>query len=201
MALQGFGRVGTVLAEMLADAGATLVALADDREAVANAAGIDAAAAIAHMRKHDTVRDLPGAEPIDRSAIFGVDCDLFITAGIQYQIDEAAAQQLRAGILIEASNAPTTQADAILRDRDVLVVPTSCARPAAWCWPTSSGSRTCSPSSGRRRRSRGPGADHGWSFADVLAMSEAKSVDLRGAAMMVAVDRVAGATTLRPLSA
>ena len=66
MALQGFGRVGTVLAEMLADAGATLVALADDRDAVANATGIDAAAAIAHMRKHDTVRDLPGAEA-DRS--------------------------------------------------------------------------------------------------------------------------------------
>ena len=66
VALQGFGRVGTVLAEMLADAGATLVALADDREAVANPAGIDAAAAIAHMRKQDTVRDLAGAER-DRS--------------------------------------------------------------------------------------------------------------------------------------
>ena len=201
VALQGFGRVGTVLGEMLGDAGATLVALADDRQAVASSAGIDPAAAVAHMHKHDTVRDMPGAEPIDRSAIFGVDCDLFITAGIQYQIDEAAAEQLRAGILIEASNAPTTpEADAILHDRDVLVVPDLlCAAGGMvlayfeWVQDMQSFFWTEEAISADLERIM-DGA-----FGDVLAMSEAKSVDLRGAAMMVAVDRVAGATTLRGL--
>ena len=85
MALQGFGRVGTVLAEMLADAGATLVALADDREAVANA---DRHRRCRRHRAYAQARHgarPAGAEPIDRSTIFGVDCDLFITAGIQYQ--------------------------------------------------------------------------------------------------------------------
>ena len=201
VALQGFGRVGTVLAEMLAEAGVTLVALADDRQAVANPAGIDAEAAVAHVRKHDTVRDLPGAEPIDRSSIFGIDCDLFISAGIQYQIDEAAAEQLRAGILIEAGNAPTTPAaDAILRERGVLVVPDLlCAAGGMvlayfeWVQDMQSFFWTEQQINTDLERIM-DGA-----FADVLAMSEAKSVDLRGAAMMVAVERVAGATTLRGL--
>ena len=142
-----------------------------------------------------------GAERIDRSAIFGLDCDLFITAGIQYQIDEAAAQQLRAGILIEASNAPTTpEADAILRERDVLVVPDLlCAAGGMvlayfeWVQDMQSFFWTEEAISADLERIM-DGA-----FSDVLAMSEAKSVDLRGAAMMVAVDRVAGATTLRGL--
>jgi glutamate dehydrogenase (NAD(P)+) len=201
VALQGFGRVGTVLAEMLADAGATLVALADDHEAVANPAGIDAALAIAHMRKRDTVRDLAGADAIDRSTIFGVDCDLFITAGVQSQIDEAAAEQLGAGILIEASNAPTTpEADIILGDRDVLVVPDILSAAGGmvlayfeWVQDMQSFYWTEEAINADLERIM-DGA-----FGDVLAMSEAKSVDLRGAAMMVAVDRVAGATSLRGL--
>ena len=199
--LQGFGRVGTVLAEMLAEAGATLVGLADDRQAVANASGIDAAAAVEHVRKHDTVRDLADAEAIDRSTIFGLDCDLFVSAGIQYQIDEAAAEQLRAGILIEAGNAPTTPAaDAILRQRDVLVVPDLlCAAGGMvlayfeWVQDMQSFFWTEEEITGDLERIM-DGA-----FNDVLAMSETKSVDLRGAAMMVAVERVAGATTLRGL--
>jgi glutamate dehydrogenase (NAD(P)+) len=201
VALQGFGRVGTALAEMLADAGASLVALADDRRAVANPHGIDAAAAVTHMRKHDTVRDVPGAEPMDRSSIFALDCDVFITAGRQYQIDQAAAEQVKAGILIEAGNAPTTPAaDAILRDRGVLVVPDIlCAAGGLvlayfeWVQDMQSFFWTEEAIRGDLERIM-DGA-----FADVLAMSEAQSVDLRGAAMMVAVERVAGATTLRGL--
>ena len=201
VALQGFGRVGTVLAEMLAEAGVTLVALADDFNAVANAAGIDVAAAVAHIRRSDTVRELPGAEPIDRSTIFGTDCDLFISAGIQNQVDEAAAEQLKARILIEASNAPTTPAaDAILRDRGVLVVPDILSAAGGmvlayfeWVQDVQSFFWTEQEITADLERIM-DGA-----FGDVLAMSEAKSVDLRGAAMMVAVERVAGATNLRGL--
>jgi glutamate dehydrogenase (NAD(P)+) len=199
--LQGFGRVGTVLAEMLAEAGVRIIALADDHDAVANTAGIDAAAAVKHVRRHDTVRELPGAEPIDRSTIFGTDCDLFISAGIQYQIDEAAAEQMQAGVLVEAGNAPTTPAaDAILRDRGVLVVPDILGAAggmvlAYFEWVQDVQSFFWTEEEIREDLERiMDGA-----FADVLAMSEAKSVDLRGAAMMVAVDRVAGATTLRGL--
>ena len=180
-----------------------LVALADDREAVANPAGIDAAAAIAHMRKHDTDHGTwPGAER-DRSGRPSSASTATCSSppGVQYQIDEAAAEQLRAGILIEASNAPTTpEADAILRDRDVLVVPDIlCAAGGMvlayfeWVQDMQSFFWTEEAIAADLERIM-DGA-----FGDVLAMSEAKSVDLRGAAMMVAVDRVAGATTLRGL--
>ena len=139
-----------------------------------------------------TTRCGPAAGPsrIDRSAIFGLDCDLFITAGIQYQIDEAAAQQLRAGILIEASNAPTTpEADAILRDRRAGGADLLCAAGGMvlayfeWVQDMQSFFWTEEAITADLERIM-DGAS-----ADVLAMSEAKSVDLRGAAMMVAVDR------------
>ncbi|MEP6808017.1 MAG: Glu/Leu/Phe/Val dehydrogenase, partial [Chloroflexota bacterium] len=118
VAIQGFGRVGTTLAEMLSEAGARVVAIADDRTAVANPSGIDVAAAVEWMHRHDSITDCPGTEPIERSDLFGVDCDVVVSAGLQNQVTAAAAEALRAGILAEASNSPTTaEADAILRDR------------------------------------------------------------------------------------
>ena len=116
--IQGFGRVGTTLAEMLSAAGARIVGIADDRAAVANPSGIDVAAAVDWIRQRDTIAGCPGAEPIERSDLFGLDCDVLVSAGIQNQVTAAAADALRAGILAEAGNAPTTpEADAILRDR------------------------------------------------------------------------------------
>ncbi|HEX6656415.1 MAG TPA: Glu/Leu/Phe/Val dehydrogenase, partial [Candidatus Limnocylindria bacterium] len=124
VAIQGFGRVGTVLAELLHATGARVVAIADDRQAVANPQGIPVAAAVDWMRRNDTVREMPDAQPMDRAAIFGTACDILITAGVQHQIDAEAARQMQAKVLVEASNAPTTpEADAILAERNVLVVP------------------------------------------------------------------------------
>jgi glutamate dehydrogenase (NAD(P)+) len=201
VAIQGFGRVGMVLAPMLSDAGARIVALADDRHAMANADGIEVAAAVEWMRKHDSIQGLPDAQPIDRQAAFGLDCDILVSAGVQYQIDQAEAEQIKARILVEAGNSPTTpEADAHLRDRGVLVVPDILCTAGAmvlayfeWVQDMQAFFWAEDEVAGELERIM-DGA-----FADVLAMSHAKSVDLRGAAMMVAVDRVAGATTLRGL--
>jgi glutamate dehydrogenase (NAD(P)+) len=201
VALQGFGRVGTGLAPMLADAGAVIVAVADDRDAVTNPDGIDVPAAVLWMRQHDSVRGMPGATPIDRTAAFGVGCDIVVSAGVQYQIDEAAAEQIKASILVEAGNSTTTpEADAALRDRGVLVVPDILCTAGSmvlayfeWVQDMQAFFWTDEEIAAEQARIM-DGA-----FADVLSMSEAKSVDLRGAAMMVAVERVAGATTLRGL--
>jgi glutamate dehydrogenase (NAD(P)+) len=201
VAIQGFGRVGMVLAPMLSDAGAQIVAVADDRHAVANPGGIDVAAAVEWMRKNDSIRGLPDAEPVDRQAAFGLDCDILVSAGVQYQIDLAEAEQVKARILVEAGNSPTTpEADAHLRDRGVLVVPDILCTAGSmvlayfeWVQDMQAFFWAEGEVAGELERIM-DGA-----FADVLAMSHAKSVDLRGAAMMVAVDRVAGATTLRGL--
>jgi glutamate dehydrogenase (NAD(P)+) len=201
IALQGFGRVGTVLAQMLSDAGARIVAIADDRRAAANADGIAIAPAVEHVQQHDTVEGLPGAEPIERAALFSLDCDILVSAGVQYQLDRVVAEQIRAGIVVEASNSPTTpEADEVLRDRGVLVVPDILCTAGSmvlayfeWVQDMQSFFWTDAEVVAELERIMD------LAFADVLAMSEASSVDLRGAAMMVAVERVAGATTLRGL--
>lgn len=201
VAIQGFGRVGTVLASMLAGAGARIVAIADDRNAVAAPAGIDVAAAAEWVRRHDSIAGCPNTEPIERADIFATDCDIVVSAGLQNQVTAAAADALRAGILAEAGNSPTTaEADAILRDRGVLVIPDILCTAGglvlgyfewvqdmqAFFW-----------AEGEVGSELDRIMDD--AFAGVMAMGESHKVDLRGAAMMVAVGRVAEATMLRGL--
>ncbi|MEX0625454.1 MAG: Glu/Leu/Phe/Val dehydrogenase [Chloroflexota bacterium] len=201
VAIQGFGRVGTTLAEMLSGAGARVVAIADDRAAVANPSGIDVPAAVDWMHRHDSITDCPGTEPIDRADLFGVDCDVLVSAGLQNQVTAEAADALRAGILAEAANSPTTpEADAILRDRGVLVVPDILCSAGGlllgyfeWVQDTQAffwADREIAAELERIMEA---------AFAGVLATAERERVDLRGAAMMVAVGRVAEATALRGL--
>lgn len=199
--VQGFGRVGSALAELLDDAGARVVAIADDRDAAANPDGIPVAQAVEWMRRNDTVRGTPGATPIERADIFGVECDIFVSAGVQHQLDAAAAEQLTAPVLVEAGNAPTTpDADAILRERNVLVMPDLLAAAggmvlAYFEWVQDMQFFFWSEEQVTAELERIMDA----AIDEVMAMSRSASVDLRGAAMMVAVNRVAGATTLRGL--
>jgi glutamate dehydrogenase (NAD(P)+) len=199
--VQGFGRVGTVLAEMLAGAGARIVAIADDRHAVANAAGIDVAAAVDWMHRRDTVAEMPGTEPIERSDLFGVECEILVSAGVQSQLTAEVANGIRAGIVAEAGNSPTTpEADAILLDRGVFVIPdilcTAGGMAVAYFeWVQDMQAFFWSEEEIAAELDRI--IDD--AFAGVMAMSETKRVDMRGAAMMVAVGRVAEATSLRGL--
>jgi glutamate dehydrogenase (NAD(P)+) len=201
VAIQGFGRVGTILAEMLAAAGARVVAIADDRAAVANAAGIDVAAAVEWVRRQDTIAGCPGADPIERDDLFGVDCDVLVTAGLQNQVTAAAADSVRAAIVAEAANSPTTpEADAILRDRGILVIPDILCSAGGlllgyfeWVQDTQAffwADREIAQELERIMEA---------AFGGVLATAEREGVDLRGAAMMLAVGRVAEATALRGL--
>jgi glutamate dehydrogenase (NAD(P)+) len=201
VAIQGFGRVGSVLAELLDAAGARVVAIADDRQAVADPNGINVKRAVAWMRHQDSVRGMPDVTAMDRAAIFGLDCDILVTAGVQQQIDAAAAEQVRAAVLVEASNGPTTpDADEILRQRNVLVVPDILATAgglvlAYFEWVQDVQAFFWSDEQIRAELDRIMDDAVG----DVTAMSHERGVDMRGAAMMVAVDRVASATSLRGL--
>ena len=201
VAIQGFGRVGTILAEQLAEAGARIVAIADDRKAVANPAGIDPGPAAEWVRRHDSIGGLPDAEPIDRADLFATDCEVLVSAGLQNQVTAAAADRMRAGILAEAANSPTTaEADATLRDRGVLVIPDILCTAGGlvlgyfeWVQDMQAFFWAEAEVAGQLDRIMDD------AFAGVMAMAEARTVDLRGAAMMVAVGRVAEATTLRGL--
>jgi glutamate dehydrogenase (NAD(P)+) len=199
--IQGFGRVGTILAEMLDAAGARVVAIADDRAAVANPAGIDVAAAVEWTHRNDAIAGCPGAERIERDDLSATDCEIFVSAGLQNQVTAAAADRMRAGILAEAANSPTTvEADAILGDRGVLVLPDIlCAAGGLllgyfeWVQDTQAffwADREIAMELERIMEA---------AFAGVMATADREKVDLRRAAMMVAVGRVAEATALRGL--
>jgi glutamate dehydrogenase (NAD(P)+) len=201
VAIQGFGRVGSALAELMSAAGARIVAVADDRNAVQNRAGVDVPRAIAWLREHDTIADLPDTEPMSREAIFETDCEILVTAGLQDQVTAANAGAVHARILVEAANGPTSpEGDAILRDRGVTVLPDILCTSGGmvisyfeWVQDIQSFFWTNEEIRADLDRIMDDAT------AEVMAMAEAEKVDLRRAAMMVAVKRVADATTLRGL--
>jgi glutamate dehydrogenase (NAD(P)+) len=199
--IQGFGRVGMTLAEELDGAGATIVGIADDRDAVANANGIDVAASIRWMREHDAIRDLPATEPMTKAELFAMDCHVIALAGLQGEITDANADTVRARLIAEVANGGTTPgADLILADRGVTVIPdiicTSGGTVLGYFeWVQDMQAFFWSDVEITDQLDRI--VDEG--MAQVQAMAAAERVDLRAAAMMVAVSRVADATTLRGL--
>ena len=122
--IQGFGNVGSHLAQRLAELGATVIALSDARGGVLHEAGIDVAAALAHAREHHWLEGLPGTESISNNELLELPCDILIPAAMEATIDCDNADRIKARLLVEAANMPVThQADDILRERGVVVVP------------------------------------------------------------------------------
>jgi glutamate dehydrogenase (NAD(P)+) len=201
IAIQGFGRVGMTIAEELASAGARIVALADDRDAVANASGIAIGRAIEWMREHDAVRGLPDTEPMAKAEIFATDCDVLVLAGLQGEVTDTNAGAIRAGIVAEVANGGTTPAaDLVLADRGITVIPDIVATAGGTVlgyfeWVQDMQAFFWSEAEITEQLDRIMDEAMG----DIGAMAKAEKVDLRSAAMMVAVSRVADATTLRGL--
>ncbi len=201
IAIQGFGRVGSILAGMLSDAGARIVAIADDNHAVADPGGIDISRAMAWVGEHDAIEGLPNAEPMGRPEIFAMACDILVSAGLQSQITATNASSVRARIVAEAATAPTTPAGHdVLRDRGIRVIPDILCTAGGlvlsyfeWVQDMQSFFWTDEQIAAELDRIMDA------AMGDVVAMSEANRVDLRGAAMMLAVSRVAEATQLRGL--
>ncbi|MBI2467840.1 MAG: Glu/Leu/Phe/Val dehydrogenase [Candidatus Rokubacteria bacterium] len=124
VAVQGFGNVGSVSATLLHDAGARIVAASDSGGGTLNPRGLDPRALLRHKRESGRLADYPGGEPIDNAGVLGADCDVLIPAALEQQITAANAERVRARLVVEGANGPTTpEADAILDARDVLVVP------------------------------------------------------------------------------
>jgi glutamate dehydrogenase (NAD(P)+) len=201
VAIQGFGRVGMTIAEELTAAGATVVGIADDREAVGNASGIAVDRAIEWMREHDAIKGLPNTEPMTKAELFALDCDILVPAGLEGEITDANADSIRARIVAEAANGATTAAaDAILADRGTPVIPDIICTAGAmvlgyfeWVQDMQAFFWTEPEITAELDRILDE------AVTGVQAMADAEKVDLRAAAMMVAVSRVAEATSLRGL--
>jgi glutamate dehydrogenase (NAD(P)+) len=128
IAIQGFGNVGGVAGRLFAEAGAKVVAVQDHGGTIYCAAGLDVPALLAHVRKAGTVAGFapPGAnvEVMADEKFWETDCDILIPAALEQQITRANAGKLQAKMVIEGANGPTTpEADDILHERNILVLP------------------------------------------------------------------------------
>ena len=124
VAVQGFGNVGGTAGRLFVEAGAQLVAVQDHTGSIYNPLGMDAAALQEHVREHGGVKGFPGAEAIDTDAFWSVDCDILIPAALEGQINKDNAERIKARMVIEGATGPTTpEADDILHDKGVLVLP------------------------------------------------------------------------------
>jgi glutamate dehydrogenase (NAD(P)+) len=124
VAVQGFGNVGRNLARLLSDEGARVVAVSDSKGGVANPYGIDVQAAITHKSEHGALLGLPGAEEISNEELVEIDCDVLAPCALEQVITGDNAARVRARMVAEGANGPTTPAaDEILEDRGILVLP------------------------------------------------------------------------------
>ncbi|GAB4087472.1 Glu/Leu/Phe/Val family dehydrogenase [Hydrogenophaga soli] len=124
IAVQGFGNVGGIAAKLFAAAGARVVAVQDHGGTIYREAGLDVTALLDHVARNGSVGGFPDAEVLQSDAFWDVPCDILIPAALEGQITAANAGRIQARMIIEGANGPTTpQADDILHERNILVLP------------------------------------------------------------------------------
>jgi glutamate dehydrogenase (NAD(P)+) len=122
--IQGFGNVGSVTARLMHELGCKIVGLSDISGGVYNAKGIDVYAALRHSKEHGSLAHLPGTEPVTNSELLELSCDILIPAALENQLTRSNAARVKARLVVEAANGPTTpEADLILNDQGVTIVP------------------------------------------------------------------------------
>jgi glutamate dehydrogenase/leucine dehydrogenase len=201
VAVQGFGNAGNIAARLIAAEGATVVAVSDSMGGIRNMAGLDPNRVLAWKKEHGTVQGFPGAEDITNAEVLETECDILIPAALENQITVRNAAKIKAKLVAEAANGPTTpEADAILYERGVFLIPDILCN---------AGGVTVSYFEWVQDLNR----DH-WTetevnaklktimvqaFAEVLAQSQKNGVNMRTGAYLNAVQRVADATAMRGL--
>ncbi|MBI2841060.1 MAG: Glu/Leu/Phe/Val dehydrogenase [Acidobacteria bacterium] len=122
--VQGFGNVGSIGAELMEAHGAKIVGVSDIRCGLFNKAGINMKKLLQYGAKHKFIEGFPGAGKVSNSELLELPCDILVPAATENQITSENAGQIKAKIIVEGANGPTTaEADAILNAKGVLVVP------------------------------------------------------------------------------
>jgi glutamate dehydrogenase len=124
VSIQGFGNVGRFTAEILAELGASIVAISDSKGGVYRSNGLDITKLFQFTDAGNRVSSYPDADPIGSKEVLEVPCDVVVPAALENQITAEVARNIQAKIVAEAANGPTTrEADAVLYDKGVLVIP------------------------------------------------------------------------------
>jgi glutamate dehydrogenase (NAD(P)+) len=197
--VQGYGNAGSVSARLISDSGSSVVAVSDSTGAIYNPHGLDLDAVDAHKAETGSVAGFRGAEEIAGEALLELDCDILIPAAMEGQITRENAPRIKARLIAEAANGPTTPAaDAILEDRGIFLIPDILANAGGvtvsyfeWVQAMQAFPWTEGMVNERLQQIMSE------SFAAVHSASQRYGVHMRTAALVRAIERVAGFTQLR----
>ncbi|TMI87274.1 MAG: Glu/Leu/Phe/Val dehydrogenase [Bacillati bacterium ANGP1] len=199
VAVQGFGNVGSIAAVLLREQGCRIVAVTDSRGGVYNEKGLDPAELLRHKEQAGTVAGFRGGTAMTNEDVLEAPCEILVPSALEGQITERNADKVKARLIVEGANGPTTpEADAILQDRKVLVVPDILANAGGvtvsyFEWVQDLQSFFWSEEEINERLERIMVR----SFREVLGVSQERQVEMRTAALVKAVQRVADALITR----
>ncbi|MEO6877746.1 MAG: Glu/Leu/Phe/Val dehydrogenase [Gemmatimonadaceae bacterium] len=203
IAVQGFGNVGSVAADLLAKEGCKIVALGDRTGGYYNANGIDIDAAIAHTRKVRSLEGFTGGDQISNEDLLMLDVDVLLPAALENVITSKNAGKIRAKMICEGANGPTTAgADSILEEKGIFVVPDILANAGGvtvsyFEWVQDRGGYFWTEDVVNERLTDIMCR----SFDAVLQLAKQHKVNMRTAAYMLAISRVATVHRLRGIYA
>jgi len=201
VAVQGFGNAGAIAAQLMYAQGSKIVAVSDSTGGIYRAEGLDPNAVLAWKQEHRTVTGFPGTRDISNAEVLEVGCDILIPAALENQITAQNAGRIKARLIGEAANGPTTpEADEILYNNGQFVIPDILCNAGGvtvsyfeWVQDLNLDHWTEDVVNEKLRiiMTR--------AFGEVLAIAEREECDMRTAAYLLAVQRVADATAMRGL--
>ncbi|HHT9107790.1 MAG TPA: Glu/Leu/Phe/Val family dehydrogenase [Candidatus Wunengus sp. YC63] len=201
VAIQGYGNVGSTVGKLLSEMGCKIVAVSSSKGGVFNPKGLNHIALMKHYKEHGSFDNFPRAESITNEALLELPCDVLVPAALGNQITRENAGKIKAKLIVEGANGPTTlEADQILTERKIPVVPDILANAGGvivsyfewvqdvqcYFW--------CEHEVNARLKNL---LDR--SYEEVLRLSQERKVNLRTAAMILAVKKVSDAITVRGL--
>jgi glutamate dehydrogenase (NAD(P)+) len=203
VAVQGFGNVGSIAADLLAELGCTIVGISDRTGGYYNKKGIDIKAAVAHVKQHRSLEGFKGGDSITNEELLELEVDVLLPAALENVITSKNAPKLRAKVICEGANGPTTAgADSILAERGIFVIPDILANAGGvtvsyFEWVQDRGGYFWDEKTVNQRLEQ----IMVQSFDAVLALSKQHKVDMRTAAYMLSISRVATVHKLRGIYA
>jgi glutamate dehydrogenase (NAD(P)+) len=203
VAVQGFGNVGSVTANLLHREGCKIVAVSDRSGGVHNANGVDVTAAIAHVQKHRSLEGFIGGDHITNDELLTLGVDVLVPAALENVITSKNAGRVQARVICEGANGPTTAgADSVLEEKGIFVVPDILANAGGvtvsyFEWVQDRGGYFWTEDTVNNRLEEIMTR----SFTDVLALSKQHRVNMRTAAYMLSISRVATVHKLRGIYA
>ena len=197
--VQGFGNVGSIAAKLIAEAGATVVAVSDVTGGYYNPRGLDIPATIRYNRSNGSLQGYPGAESLTNAELLVLPCEVLIPAALESQLTEDNAPDIKARLIVEGANGPTTpEADRVLVDRGITLVPDILANAGGvtvsyfeWVQALQAFAWTEQEVNSRLKYIMDR------AFAATVATAEKHHVDLRTGALITAIGLVADAVTVR----